>query len=345
MSANEGWAGRIVAAIGGLALAYAAWRILAPFVAVLAAAGVVAVAAHPLQARLRGFSKNLAAGMVAACVCLAVALPFSLGGWYLARESLRAYPLVRQAIEGASAPAAEIPPWLPSAARDYLRALNVRDVLLDNIHELGAWSGGVARAAVANAALLAMNALIFVLGLFLLLRDGETALGRLREAIPVAEPVRERIERRAREMIVAVVEGVFAVAVLQGVLSMIGFAILGVRFPVLLGALCMAFSPIPFVGPAIVWAPVAVATALGGQPAKALLLAGWFALVVGTSDNILRPVLIGTRSRLPVAIVVVGVLGGIGAFGPLGAFLGPVIMALAWVVAEVVLEEAGRERS
>ncbi|OYV99853.1 MAG: hypothetical protein B7X11_04970, partial [Acidobacteria bacterium 37-65-4] len=139
---------------------------------------------------------------------------------------------------------------------------------------------------------------------------------------------------------------VFAVAAVQGLLSMAGFALFGVRFPVLLGALCMAFSPIPLVGPMIVWIPVAARLALDGQHGRAALLALWFALVVGTSDNVVRPILVGSRSRLPAAIVVVGVLGGVRAFGAMGIFLGPIILASAVAVVDALLlsPEPGADR-
>lgn len=344
MAPRQRRAGRVVAALCGLLLAYAAFRVLAPFFAALAAAGSLAVVFEPLQARLRRrLSRTASSALLTSGVCLALALPLSLGAWYLARESLRAYPLVRQAVEGSAASPDGTPPWLPPAVRRYLGELSVRSVLLENVHELGAWSGRAARSAAASAAVLAADAAVFALSLFVFLRDGDGALELLSAAIPLPAGAKERIRRRARDMLAATVEGVFAVAVVQGALSALGFALLGVRFPVLLGGLCMALSPIPFFGSTLVWVPVAAATALSGSMGKALLLAGWFALVVGTSDNVLRPVLVGARSHLPVALVVVGVLGGIRAFGAMGAFLGPVIVALAAAVAQALLEEARDE--
>ena len=345
MAAGEGWAGKVVAAAGGLILAYAAIRVVAPFVGVLALAAVVAVLVEPLSRRLRTrLSKSVSSAVVAGGVCLAFALPLSLGGWYLAREAAGAYPLVREAVQGPPAPAGETSPWL-AAARDYLRKLNVTEVLSENVQELGAWSARLARSAAGNVAVAAMDLVVFVAGLFLFARDGDAALERLDAAVPLAAPAKERIRRRTREMIVATFEGVFVVALVQGLLSTIGLALFGVAFPVLLGALCMAFSPIPIVGTAIVWVPVAASAAISGHYGKALLLAVWFSVVVGLSDNVLRPILIGARTRLPVALVLIGVLGGIKAMGPIGAFLGPVVMAVAAAVADVLLEEAVHERA
>lgn len=345
MAEKSAWAGRAIAAAGGLALAYAAVRIVAPFVGVLALAGILSVVAHPLNRWLRRrLSRSAAAAILATGVCLSLALPLSLGGWYLARESVGAYPLVREALQGGAAPSGDASPWV-AAARDYLRDFSVTAVLLENIQEIGAWSARFARSAAANLALAAMDLLVFVLGLFLLLRDGDAALDRLDAAVPVEARDKERVRRRARDMIVATFEGVFVVAVVQGLLAIAGFALFGVRFPVLLGALCMAFSPIPFVGPALVWIPVAASAAITGHTTQALLVAAWFSIVVGASDNVLRPILIGARSRLSIGLVVIGVLGGLEAFGPIGLFVGPVVMAVAAAVADVLLEEPRHERA
>ncbi|HVE12600.1 MAG TPA: AI-2E family transporter [Elusimicrobiota bacterium] len=346
MSARERWPGKLLLAIGGILLAYAVVRVAAPFVPVIAAAAIVAVVVFPVYRRLsRAIAGSPAAAAVSAGVCIVLALPLALGAWYAAKESARAYPVVRQAIDEATARGGRPPPWLPGAIGNYLRELDARELLLENLQEIGAWAGRAARKTAERGAALLMDFLVFILCLFLFLRDGEALFKRVNAAVPLSPSVKERISSRARDMIFATVEGVFAVAILQGVLAMIGFALLGVPFPVLLGGLCMAFSPMPFFGSALVWVPVVASVALGGDPGRAALLAGWFALVVGTSDNVVRPILIGTRARLPVGLVVLGALGGIRAFGVLGAFLGPVIAALAVAVIDALLREADDERA
>lgn len=345
---NRDRAGRAVLLAASLLLGYAAARVISPLVSALAASAIIAVVIHPLYARLLARlpgRPNAAAAFAVAAACVVLAVPLAVGGTYLVRESVRAYPVLRDQAQALSGPDASVPAWVPRRARGYLQELNLKDLFLDNIREVGAWSGQLVRGAVGSAAAIVLNGLVFVLCLFLFLRDGQRTVVRLAAAVPLEARVKARIVERARDMVVATVEGVFAVAVLQGLLATAGFALFGVRFPFLLGALCMLFSPIPFVGSAIVWVPVVAGLAVEGQLGRAALVALWFALLVGTADNVLRPFLVGSRSHLPAAIVVVGVLGGIQAFGVMGTFLGPIILAIAVAVVDAMCLSPDHESS
>ena len=90
----------------------------------------------------------------------------------------------------------------------------------------------------------------------------------------------------------------------------------------------MALSPLPFIGSALVWAPVVLYALLSGATTKATGLALWFLLVVGLSDNLARPVLLGTQMKLPIPLVFIGAIGAMKAFGFAGMFIGPLVIAL-----------------
>lgn len=346
MDARDDRTGRMLLYGAGLLLAYAAARVLLPQIAVLAASAIVAVVVEPLYARLLARMPgrpNAAAAVAVAAVGLLLAVPLAVGGWYLIRECIHAFPLLKEQIQALSGPAEGMPSWVPALVRDPLQDMNVKTLLLDNITGVGAGLGQFLRATAGNAAVIALDGLVFVLSLFLFLRDGRRALARLLAAVPLTARSKARIVGRTHDMVIATIQGVFAVAVLQGTLAVAGFSLFGVRFPVLLGALCMIFSPIPFLGSALVWVPVVARIALAGELGRAALAALWFGLVVGTADNVLRPILIGSRSRLPAAIVVVGVLGGVRAFGVIGTFLGPVIMAMAVAVVDTLFLAPDRD--
>jgi predicted PurR-regulated permease PerM len=341
-------AGHVLLVAAGLLLAYAVVRVLQPLVPALAASAVIAVVIHPMYARLlarRPDRPNAAAALATAAVCVAVVVPLAVGGWYLIREAVHAFPVIREQVQALTGPAESVPLWVPQSARAYLQDLNLKGLLLENIQGVGTWSGQFIRSMVGNVFSMVLNVLVFILCLFLFLRDGRETGGRLLASVPLSPRSKARIVGRTRDMIRATIQGVFAVAVLQGVLSVAGFALFDVRYPVLLGALCMLFSPLPFIGPTIVWIPVVARIALEGQFGRAALVALWFALIVGTLDNVLRPILIGTRSRLPVAIVVVGVLGGVRAFGVVGTVLGPVIMAIAVALVDALFPSPAHEDS
>ena len=123
--------------------------------------------------------------------------------------------------------------------------------------------------------------------------------------------------------------GVFAAAVGQGLLLSLGFWFVGVRSPALWGALGGLASIIPVVGAPLVWVPVAIAYLLMGSYWKAVLLTLWGSLVVGSVDNVLRPVVVGAREKQHPMLIALAAIGGTFAFGPMGILLGPLVVSLA----------------
>ena len=118
----------------------------------------------------------------------------------------------------------------------------------------------------------------------------------------------------------------------QGVLAAIGFAIAGVPGAVLLGVATFFLSVVP-VGPPLVWGGAALWLFQQGLPGWAAFVAAWGFLVVSTVDNVIKPFIISRGASLPFAIVFLGVLGGVLAFGVIGVFLGPTLLAVGYRLA------------
>jgi predicted PurR-regulated permease PerM len=136
----------------------------------------------------------------------------------------------------------------------------------------------------------------------------------------------------------AVVRGTVVTAMVQGLLLGIAFAIVGFPAPVVFGVMGAVLSVVPFGGTALVWVPALIILLAQGSygRAGALLV---FGIVVSTVDNFLKPVLISGHSPLPTLAVFIGVLGGLAAFGLIGLFLGPVIIALVLTLIEFAREK------
>ena len=136
----------------------------------------------------------------------------------------------------------------------------------------------------------------------------------------------------------AVVRGTVLTAMIQGLLLGIGFAVVGLPAPVVFGVVGAVLSVVPFGGTALVWVPAVVVLHGPGRPTcrPACLLA--FGVVVSSVDNFLKPMLISGRSPLPTLAVFIGVLGGLAAFGLIGLFLGPVVIALVLALIEFAKE-------
>lgn len=321
-------------AVAGLLIALLAAVIFAPFLGALLAAASVALVLAPIQKSWAGRAPRrpgAAAAALTALVCLIGAVPFFLGGRAILREAEEAYPAARNWFNGLSE--ADAPAWLLK--------LNPRAAALENLDQVGSWAGGAARALARNLAGVFLNLGVFAAALFLFLRDGEDVVGRASALIPLPEADKGRLLTRVRGVLLAVANGIFAVAVVQGALAWAGLALFRVPFAFLLGAACMLLSPIPFVGSAVVWVPIVIYTALSGAAGKAAALALWFALVVGLSDNVVRPILLGAQTKLPIPLVFVAVIGALKAFGLAGLFIGPLALALAFGFYDIIRERRG----
>jgi predicted PurR-regulated permease PerM len=186
--------------------------------------------------------------------------------------------------------------------------------------------------------------MFFVLfALYYLLKDADAIVPAVRGMIPLTDDEIDEVFARTHDVINASLYGVLVVAAVQGALGGIGFAIVGLPSPVLWGVVMFLLSTIPVAGAPVVWVPAAIYLGLTGQWWKALVLTAWGTLVVGLIDNFLRPRLVGERARLHELLVFISVLGGLHLFGVLGLVIGPVVVAVALSLVDV-LRRAQRHR-
>lgn len=137
----------------------------------------------------------------------------------------------------------------------------------------------------------------------------------------------------------AVVWGLVATALAQGVVAGLGYWWVGVSAPVLLGAVTALIAMIPF-GTPFAWGSIAIWLLVSGDTAGGITLLLWGILVVSWVDNLVRPLVISNATRIPFLLVMFGVLGGLAAFGLVGLFLGPVVLAVLMAVWREWLEDA-----
>jgi predicted PurR-regulated permease PerM len=142
----------------------------------------------------------------------------------------------------------------------------------------------------------------------------------------------------------AIVYGTGVTALVQGALVAIGFAVTGLPSPIVFGVLATLFALVPMAGTPIVWAPAVIVLALQGRWYAATFMLIWGGFVV-TIDNVLRPMLVSGRAQVRALTVFIGVLGGVAAFGPIGIFLGPLVLALAIALIDFALEGRQADRS
>lgn len=170
---------------------------------------------------------------------------------------------------------------------------------------------------------------------FFLIRDGEGVVRDLRRAMPLEPEHKKKLIEKFAAVIRATVKGNFLVAAIQGLLGGIAFWVLGVGGALLWGVLMAFLSLLPAVGAGLVWAPVAVYFLITGALWQGIALIAFGVLVIGLVDNLLRPVLVGSDTRMPDYVVMISTLGGMAAFGINGFVLGPVIAAMFIAVWEI----------
>jgi predicted PurR-regulated permease PerM len=173
-----------------------------------------------------------------------------------------------------------------------------------------------------------VSAAIAVVILFFLFRDGKRGLAQTISMLPMSEARTSELRSRISRSVMANFWGVVAVGGTQGTLTALAFWALGLDSALLWGLATAMFSLVPMVGSAAVWVPGGLILLLTGHPWKGLILLGWGAGVVSVADNIVRPLIISERVRLHPLGIFLSLVGGIQAFGMIGVFVGPVILAV-----------------
>lgn len=210
---------------------------------------------------------------------------------------------------------------------------NVLDKSLRSISGAAIWLAGMIGRSLTQISI----ALVLV---FFLLKDAPRIGERLQVAAEKIGGTKglELLEL-AGKTIKGVVNGVIGTALVQGVVAGIGFLIVGAPGAMLLGAITFFVAIIP-VGPPLIWGGVAAWLFLKGDTGLGIFMLIYGAGVISTMDNVVRPLLIGNESRMPFALILFGLIGGAMAFGLVGLFVGPTLLALAYRLIKGWTEEA-----
>ena len=328
---------RLLVQILLLVLFGASFWVMAPIWSALFWGAVLAFASWPLMrllTRWLGGRESLAAGILTLGWMLLVAVPLVWLGFNLADHVRDAVALIKD-IQVDGLP--EAPTWLGSIPFVGERLVATWDsidqqgaALMVSIKpylgQVGNWL--LARSAQIGGGILELTlSLVFV---FFFYRDGPRLamfVHRLLERL-IGERAGYYIELVAGT-VQRVVNGVIGTAAAQALLALIGFLIAGVPGALVLGIVTFLLSLIPM-GPPLVWIPATAWLAWKGDYTYAVFLGVWGTFVISGVDNVLKPYLISRGGNLPLVIVLLGVFGGLIAFGFIGLFIGPTLLAVAY---------------
>jgi predicted PurR-regulated permease PerM len=262
-------------------------------------------------------------------------------GLALTRELTTAYDaLSRRSLEEGGWPAlvTRATDWVVDALATHV-PVNKEAIRTEFLVRMKVFTGYLLKnvgAAIGGVTSVLITGLLVSIFLYFLLRHGEDWVNQLAVLLPLDPDVSSVLFRTVRGSIVASVNGVLVVAAAQGLLLGLGFWFVGVRSPVLWGTVGGLASVIPIVGSPLVWIPIVIAFLVMGSYWKALVLGVWSGVIVGSVDNVLRPLVVGAGGKQHPVVIALAAIGGTFAFGALGIILGPLVISfLAALLREI----------
>lgn len=292
-----------------------------------------------LQARLPS-RHGTAAGLSTLAVLLLVLVPTLFVVGVVVRQSAELYPTVRGWVGAFQSPdgsfsAGLLPEFLQGywhrlsefAGRSSLFAqFDLQEFMLGNINAASAQIANFGAVMARNILLGLVNLLLILVMLFFCFRDGERFLHWLFDTVPMPVAQAQSIALRIYQTVTAVIRGALLTAVIQGLLAMIGYQLAGVPLAAFFGVLTGFTAMIPVVGAGLVWAPIGIFI-FTNSPAWGIFVFAWGFFVVSLVDNLLKPILIGSRARMPILLVFCGIIGGANVYGVTGLMIGPIVLA------------------
>jgi predicted PurR-regulated permease PerM len=330
------WLALLALAVAAL---YVCWLMLLPFVNVLAWASVLAVLFYPIHQRLVALTNrpSLSALLSTMIVIAVIVVPLTLLTLVVAKEvgevAKNAQEFFRSLLAPSSPVIGRVMGWL--GLRVDASHLDLQAYLLERLENISGAIAGRTLGLLGGVVGAIFQMFFTVFTMYYLFRDGNRIFNGMLEVVPLNAAETRQIFDRTREVIHASVYGVIVIAMIQGTLGGLAFAALGLPSAVVWGVAMFFLSMVPMVGSSVIWVPTAIYLAMSGHWGKALALALWGALVIGTVDNFLRPKLVGERAGLHELLIFFSVLGGLQIWGPLGLVLGPVMIAVTLALFDI----------
>jgi predicted PurR-regulated permease PerM len=309
--------------------------VLKPFLTATLLAAVVCVSTWPLYLRLlRKFKdrRNMAALTMTLSLALVVILPLALVAYNMADNVTAFYNALKQFVEnGPPAPPAWLKemPLVGKSADAYWQLVATSQAELANLEQrlleparIYLLAGGI----MLGQGVMEMSLAAFIS--FFIYREGTALAGFFNVAMArLVGSHAENILGIINNTVRGVMYGLLGTALAQGVVATIGFVIAGVPAALLLGVFTFLFSLIP-VGPPLIWGGAAVWLFYQGEAGWGIFMLLWGFFLISSVDNVVKPILISRSSNLPYILGLFGVLGGVLAFGFVGIFIGPILLAV-----------------
>ena len=322
-------------------LGYLSYQILKPFISSIAWAIVLSIVFYPIYAFLLKYLKWQPLTSIATLflIILVIFGPFSYLSYLLTQElnyliehlkkghfdtveKLFEHPIISNILDKIS-------------SFFNMSTAELQKTVFRNISSLGNESMGIIKSGLGNVASAALNFIFMFFSIFFFLEDGPKFLDRLGSYMPFGKKERDKLIKQVKDIVISTIYGGVTVAIVQGAIGGIVFSILSIPSPVLWGLAMFITSFVPMLGTFIVWGPATVYLLLNGNYVKAFILILIGIFVISMVDNILRPLIIKGKMKMPILAIFFSILGGIKLFGLIGFIMGPLVLALFVSVVEI----------
>lgn len=312
---------------------YGFFAILKPFFYPLFWAAILASIFYPFYKKInfKIKSPNLSSALTLISILVIIVLPLILISTLLIREALDIYDL---AANNSQQITSDLQNFFKAVQKNPLsQKLDInQDFVAGKLTELAQTFTGFI---LVSAKIITQNSLVFVImfiimfyALFFFVRDGEKLLKELMHLCPLGDRYEKILYNKFTSTVRATIKGTMTIGLIQGALGFIMFALAGIKGAAIWGVLMVIMASIPAVGCYFIWLPVAIAQLILGHTGTGIAMILFGALVIGTIDNFLRPVLVGRDTQMHPLMVLFSTLGGIATFGISGFVIGPVIASL-----------------
>jgi len=304
-------------------------------------AGLFSALVHPLYRRFVGWTggrRALASLTTLLLITLFILLPLAglmgvvTGQAIKVGESVK--PWVQEQIASPGTLYAKL-----EALPFYDKVIPYRDIILQKIGEMVGHVSSFLIDSLGSAAIGGANfvfmTLVLLYTMFFFLMDGDKLIRKMLYYLPLEDDDEHRMLDRFTSVARATLKGTAMIGMLQGGLAGLAFAVVGIPSAVFWGVLMMLLSILPGIGTALIWIPAAGILGASGHWPQAIGLVVFCGIVVGSLDNVLRPMLVGKDTQMHELLIFFGTIGGIMMFGFVGFIIGPIVAALFTTVWDI----------
>ena len=324
--------------------------IFSPFLHAIFWSGILAFAFYPLYDKLRAATKphsTLAAALMTGIIFLVVIPPVAFLIVNLIEQAVGLYQSSSHFVRGGGlAQLIDEIRSLPVVQRIEIHLVQWEPLketasswLLSVTKSIGNIAAVQARTLTKNFFLLGLNTVFMTFLLFVFLRDGEKIYRFIYEIAPLESKTRKAIFNQLNETLAAVIRGQLLTSLVQAFLAGFIFRALGLPAPILFAVITFLVTMIPVIGAFSVWLPFVIYLVTLHQYGRATILFLFGTFVISLVDNLLKPALIGEKTKLPYFLLFFGILGGLKVYGLMGIFVAPVILSLFFALTKIYQEK------